>query len=137
MCHYRLFEGWFKDGWITFKQISISKYVRKSSFLSIFTTSHRRCSIKKAFLEMSQNSQKNTCARVSFLIRSGQDWACWNIIQTSGSSLSFLSISLLPQYGGFSGGGLWDSKILLELQLAFCYQVSWFESHTEIDTSDD
>ena len=26
-----------------------------------------RCSVKKAFLEISQNSQENTCARVSFL----------------------------------------------------------------------
>ena len=29
----------------------------------------RRCSIKKVFLEMLQNSQENTCARVSFLIK--------------------------------------------------------------------
>ena len=29
----------------------------------------RRCSIKKVFLEISQNSQENTCARVSFLIK--------------------------------------------------------------------
>ena len=27
-----------------------------------------RCSVKKVFLKISQNSQKNTCARVSFLI---------------------------------------------------------------------
>ena len=27
-----------------------------------------RCSIKKVLLEISQNSQENTCARVSFLI---------------------------------------------------------------------
>ena len=27
----------------------------------------RRCSLKKMFLEISQNSQENTCARVSFL----------------------------------------------------------------------
>ena len=26
------------------------------------------CSVKKVFLKISQNSQKNTCARVSFLI---------------------------------------------------------------------
>ena len=26
------------------------------------------CSVKKVFLEISQNSQENTCARVSFLI---------------------------------------------------------------------
>ena len=29
----------------------------------------QRCSVKNAFLEVSQNSQKNTYARVSFLIR--------------------------------------------------------------------
>ena len=28
----------------------------------------RRCSAKKVFLEISQNSEGNTCARVSFLI---------------------------------------------------------------------
>ena len=27
----------------------------------------RRCSVKKVYLEISQNSQENTCARVSFL----------------------------------------------------------------------
>ena len=26
----------------------------------------RRCSVKKVFLEISQNSQENTCARVPF-----------------------------------------------------------------------
>ena len=30
---------------------------------------HRRCTVKKLFLEISQNSQENTCARVSFLKR--------------------------------------------------------------------
>ena len=29
----------------------------------------RRCSVKKMFLEISQNSQENTCARVSFSIK--------------------------------------------------------------------
>ena len=29
----------------------------------------QRCSVKKAFLEISQNSQENTCARVSFLLK--------------------------------------------------------------------
>ena len=28
-----------------------------------------RCSVKKVFLEISQNSQENTCARDSFLIK--------------------------------------------------------------------
>ena len=29
----------------------------------------RRCSVENMFLEISQNSQENTCARVSFLIK--------------------------------------------------------------------
>ena len=29
----------------------------------------RRCFVKKVFLEISQNSQENTCSRVSFLIK--------------------------------------------------------------------
>ena len=29
----------------------------------------RRCFVKKLFLEISQNSQENTCARASFLIK--------------------------------------------------------------------
>ena len=34
-----------------------------------FRSSHQRGSVKKVFLEISQNSQENTCARVSFLIK--------------------------------------------------------------------
>ena len=33
------------------------------------SSSHWRCSVKKVFLEISQNSQENTCARISFLIK--------------------------------------------------------------------
>ena len=29
----------------------------------------QRCSVRKVFLEISQNSQENTCARFSFLIK--------------------------------------------------------------------
>ena len=32
-------------------------------------SSHRRCSIKKVFLKISQNSQEKTCAKVSLLIK--------------------------------------------------------------------
>ena len=34
-----------------------------------FRTSHQKCSIKKVLLKLSQNSQENTCARASFLIK--------------------------------------------------------------------
>ena len=35
-----------------------------------FRSNHRMCSAKKVFLKASQNSQENTCARASFLIKS-------------------------------------------------------------------
>ena len=38
--------------------------------MSIFTEAvTRRCPVKKVFLKIPQNSQENTCARVSFLIK--------------------------------------------------------------------
>ena len=44
----------------------------KSEFKHGFTNPEvvaRRCSVKKVFLEILQNSQENTCAKVSFLIK--------------------------------------------------------------------
>ena len=35
----------------------------------VFRNSCRRCTIKKAFLKISQNSQENTCIGASFLIK--------------------------------------------------------------------
>ena len=44
------------------------KHQKISSFLFIKTATWS-CSVKKVFLEILQNSQENTCARVSFLIK--------------------------------------------------------------------
>ena len=38
-------------------------------FIKIYRSSRRRCSGKQMFLQISQNQQENTCARVSFLIK--------------------------------------------------------------------
>ena len=46
---------------VNFEQIS-----RIFSGVSIIRSSHRRYSIKKVFLEISQNSKENICARISF-----------------------------------------------------------------------
>ena len=35
-------------------------------FIMTNRSSYRRCSVKKVFLEIFQNSQKNTCAAISF-----------------------------------------------------------------------
>ena len=39
------------------------------SIIISYRSSHRRSSVKKVFLEISQHSQEKTCARVSFLIK--------------------------------------------------------------------
>ena len=36
---------------------------------SLVRSSHRRCFVRKVFLEILENSQENTCARVPFLIK--------------------------------------------------------------------
>ena len=58
---------------------------------SLNRSSHYRCSVKKVFLEISQNSQENTCARVSF----------WITLQASSPSSRhsdvFLKFDYLPK----------------------------------------
>ena len=46
-------------------------FLKKASYpIFVFTEAVVwRCSVKKVFLGISQNSQENTCARVSFLIK--------------------------------------------------------------------
>ena len=51
-----------------FVKIVISKETTPL-LLKRFRSSHWRCSVKKMFLEISQNSQENTCARISLLIK--------------------------------------------------------------------
>ena len=55
-------------------QIRFENYFR--NYFRIFTITHinteavtQTCSVKKVFLEISENSQENTCTRVSFLIK--------------------------------------------------------------------
>ena len=57
--------------WLYFLCVRLSKNITKCFFLNkVFSEAVvRRCSVKKVFLEISQNSQENTCARVSFLIK--------------------------------------------------------------------
>ena len=54
------------------KSKSINKELFPGKFVCFFVSLEavaRRCSVKKVFLEISKNSQENTCARVSFSIR--------------------------------------------------------------------
>ena len=68
---FNLFESWdLKTVWeeraVHQELVSIFIFCFKSG---LFRNSHRRCSVEKVFLEISQNSQENTSARVSFLIK--------------------------------------------------------------------
>ena len=50
-----------------YKQVIVTSYDQLTSWL-IPEAATRTCSVKKMFLKISQNSQENKCARVSFLI---------------------------------------------------------------------
>ena len=52
-----------------FTKLMILAQVASYRLLTKNRSSHRRCSVRKGFLEISQNSQGNTCARGSFLIK--------------------------------------------------------------------
>ena len=73
-CHYYLFlraalreERWNTD----WSSLIFESYVfaKQRFHYSIIRSSHGRCSIKKVFLKILQNTQENTSARVSFLIQ--------------------------------------------------------------------
>ena len=49
------------------------------------------CSVKKVFLEISQNSQENTYARVSILIKL-QAWGFWLLVSDSSKNVLFSSL---------------------------------------------
>ena len=58
---------WLSYDLLPYHMIAIYPIVYIQLWLS--RSSHRKCSIKNVFLEISQNSQENTCARISFLIK--------------------------------------------------------------------
>ena len=50
--------------------------LNRSLLLTLFIEAVvQRCSVRKVFSKISQNSQENTCARVSFLIKLQRDFA--------------------------------------------------------------
>ena len=55
--------------------LSPSQTLQPARKTNIISVHHRRCSVKKMFLKISQSSQENNCARVSFLIKL-QAWGC-------------------------------------------------------------
>ena len=54
---------------IYMKRNALLKWVERKRDRQTETVT-RRCSVKKLFLKNSQNSQENTCAGVSFLVKS-------------------------------------------------------------------
>ena len=86
-CNVYFRKQWFSAQSADHGQISISRWEQIYFFHLFFTEKFgadtliykstelsteavvRRCSVKKMFLKISQNSQENTCVRVSFLIK--------------------------------------------------------------------
>ena len=60
-----------KEVYFTYNKNNVSNLLKCEILINNFPElinirgSHQRCSIKKLFLEISQNSHENTCARVS------------------------------------------------------------------------
>ena len=53
----------------------------------------RRCSVKKMFLIISQNSQKNTCAKVSFLIKLQEEEETKSAMKYLNCTLNLLKVN--------------------------------------------
>ena len=81
-------------------------------------SSHQRCSVKKVFFEISQNSQEKTCARVSFLINFIKTLITLTLLKTRLRCfpVNFVKFLRTP----FSIEHLWW-LLLIEF---FCYQIS-------------
>ena len=68
---------WFRKIWMTLLKGFKWKFTKFCSLVGIIfhisaffrNSVVRRCSVKKMFLKISQNSQENTCARASFSIK--------------------------------------------------------------------
>ena len=61
----RAIQRGFLDGFISLQHFDMFKKV----YLALHKSSHKRRSMKKSSLKISQNSQENKCVRVSFLIK--------------------------------------------------------------------
>ena len=68
-----LFEKFVKSSGLPSYILNVGSLIKnvliKTVLINDFRSSHRRCSVKKVFSEILQNSQENTYARVSFLIK--------------------------------------------------------------------
>ena len=108
----------------------------------IYRSCHRPCSVKKVFLEISQNSQEKTCARVFFLIK----------LQTSGlrSYLSILMFALRaaqmhptfhPTFFSYAGWDVglkfefWMSRIIYICTLSSTIIIQHFKDHSFFENS--
>ena len=56
-------------GFYKIVHIKTFRLSKKNNILVMSEVIIRRCSVKKVFLEISQNSQESNCTRISFLIR--------------------------------------------------------------------
>ena len=82
--HDCTFKGILKNLLLTkLKSHCVDTNVNRGSCVDVFTiriltcfiSSNWRCSVKKEFLKISQNSQENNCARASFLIKRLWHWS--------------------------------------------------------------
>ena len=95
----------------------------------------RRCSAKKAFLKIFQNSKENTCARVSFLItllKKRLRYRCFPVNFAKISRTTFfieylwwLLLDLIIAYVGWE----WNYPHHIFFSIGNCYLLTWNLAH--------
>ena len=61
----RLLKGYYDQDWDNNTKVTVKRLFTEL-LRYYYRSSHRRCSIKKGFLKISQYSQESTCVGVSF-----------------------------------------------------------------------
>ena len=106
-------------------------------------SSHRRCSMKKLFLKVLQNSRKNTCVGVFFLInfyhrrdsdssnfpRIFQNFWEYLFSQTSNCSQMIFKIVVLKNFAIFTGQILFWKIFFRKLQACNLYTSAYYTSN--------
>ena len=108
---------------LVFTRNGIFRYSQKPWIRLTFRTEAgvQECSVKKMFLEISQNSQKNTCARVSFSIK----FQAWDLRPETGTLLWVLWNFEEPLFSQSTYGGCWTlsmTSIFIMSNIASSFQ---------------
>ena len=104
-----------------FKQQCSAK-IQNTTVLSMTEAVVRRCSVKEVFLEISQNSQENTCVRVLFLIKKRLRYRCFPV-----NFAKFLITLFLMEHLWWMLPCFWRANF--QMRLSYVVSLSFFISN--------